>query len=1175
MVSYTKTRLAKAVRPGVCSAAVNFATLDVAKPRTRIRSGLLSLATLLVVTASLSAQITGGSIQGVVTDPAGKVIPGARVTVTDSRTGVATTVQSNGTGLYVFPTLIPGTYDLNVTATGFKRHSNLGIPLAIQQTQQVDVSMVIGGVSETVEVSGTATQLETETTTASTSISDELVANLPLQGRNPLMANVLVAGGNSTLAAPSFSRPVDAFGPSDIMINGTPAPAQEFFLDGVSDVYGAGAAGFLPPTYSIGGIRVQTFANSAEYGQTGGAVTTIETKSGTNKYHGTVWYYHHDQGLDANSYFNNLFHTPKTGRHDNQFGASIGGPVSIPHLYSGKDRTFFLFDFELTRNLTYSTVLETVPTQLERGGDFSQTFASNGQLIKIYNPFSLQTDPVSGQLVRTQFPGNKIPSSMINSVAQNMINSVLPLPNQPGTVSNYYFNGRWPFISNSYHFRIDHHITANDWVFGSYGFIDDIEHYPANLPSAVTGYINDHRDFIVALGYVHIFNSSRTLDVRAGVHRDHQNLPPLTSDQYIAGLGLPPSLTNIAVNNVFPIFSAPGIGGTVGVNLSGNSFITPDYRASITQILGRHALKFGYEGRIYRTFSFSLSGEQGNFTFSPVWTEGPFTNVSSATAGVDVASLLLGTPASGFINTNASNASQSIYNAVYLQDNWRLTKRLVFNLGLRWDMQTPTTERFNRANRGFDFTAASPINAAVNANLAANPVPGVPSLNLVGGLLFAGSGGQPRQAYESFNLNFMPRVGAIYQLDSNTVVSGGYGIFYPQFTLYTNNTVNQAQLPLTQLGYSNSTSMNVLAPSGLPQDTLANPFPNGQIAPVGSSLGLSTLLGQSLTVDDVTNRRPRIQQFRVGFERQFASNYVFNLAYVGSRTDLMPVTQNVDPIPEAYATNPALSPGGIFPQVTNPFKGVITVGALSGATVSRPQLLLPFPQFTGVNISNRPMGKLWYNALQAGVTKSTSYGLTFLANYAWSKTMTRNAFLDPYDPLVNSISPVDRPQIFVMGGVWELPVGRGRHFGSTISRPLDYLIGGWNLSWLTTFQTGFPTGPWSGVVQTKPLGTVSRSLSKWFDTSAFSPLPPFTLPRERPYLSNVRADGTQNYNFTIAKVFSITESTKFEIGLNLYNAMNHPIFSAPNISVTSAAFGTVTGQANTPRWLMIHGALSF
>jgi hypothetical protein len=1175
MESHVTMNDSRTVNPKTSPAPLFLPNLSGAIKRASIQFGCLSFAILLLTAvAPLGAQITGGSIQGVVTDATGSALPGAQVTVTNSQTGVTTTVQSNNTGLYVFPTLIPGTYELKATATGFKSYSNVGIPLAIQQTERVDVTMAIGAVTETVEVRGT-TQLETETTTSSTSISGTLVENLPLLGRNPLLANRLIAGGNSTLAAGSFARPVDAFGPTDIMINGTPTSSQEYFLDGVSDVYGAGAAGFLPPTYAVDDVRVQTFSNSAEFGQTGGAVTTVETKSGGNKYHGTVWYYHHDQGLDANSYFNNHFHTPKTSRHDNQFGATIGGPISIPRLYSGKDRTFFFFDFELTRNITYSTGLETVPTLLERGGDFSQTFASNGQLIQIYDPYSLHTDPVSGQMVRTQFLNNKIPSSMINSVAQNMINNVLPLPNLPGTVSNYYDNGAWPFTSSSYHFRIDHHISAKDWLFGSYGFIDDIEHYPALLPSAVTGYINDHRDFFFALGYVHSFNSNRTLDVRAGVHRDHQNLPPLTSDQYLGKLNLPSSLTSIAVKQVFPIFSAPGISGTVGVDLAGNSFITPDYRASITQILGRHSLKFGYEGRIYRTFAFTLSGEMGSFTFSPLWSRGPSPNVASATAGVDIADVLLGTPTSGFINTNASNASQSIYNAVYLQDNWRLTKRLVLNLGLRWDMQTPTTERFNRANHGFDFTTTSPINAAVNANLAAHPVSGVSNLNLVGGLLFAGSGGQPRQAYQSFNANFMPRVGAVYQLDSKTVVRGGYGIFYPQFTLYANNTVSQAQLPLTQLGYSNSTSMNVSAPSGLPQDTLANPFPNGQIAPVGSSLGLSTLLGQSITVDDTTDRRPRVQQFQVGFERQFASDFVFNLTYAGSRSDRMPVTQNVDPIPIAYATNPALSPGGIFPQVTNPFKGVITVGSLSGATVSLPQLLTPFPQFTAVNIANRPIGRLWYNALQAGVTKRASYGLTFLANYTWSKTMTQNAFLDPYHPLVNDISPVDRPQILIIGGLWEVPVGRNRHFGHDLSRPLDFAVGGWNLSWIASFENGFPTGPWSGAVQTKAPGSVSQNLAKWFDTSAFSPLPPFTLPTVRPYLSNIRAKGTQNYDFTIAKVFPIKDSVNFEVGLNLYNAMNHAVFSAPNISVTSAAFGTITGQANTPRWLMIHGALSF
>lgn len=1136
---------------------------------------LFGFLTFLLCAATLNAQLTGGIIRGIVTDPSGAPLSNAQVTATNVGTAVSTSTYTNDTGLYVFPTLIPGTYNVTISAPGFATHVNQGIMLLIQQSLQVDVKMGVGAVTDTVNVSGTPTLLDTETATNSALISGELVQDLPLFGRNPLMVNRLVAGANPTSTTDVFSRPVDSFEAGDIVINGAPTESQSFLIDGVSDVYGAGAPGFLPPTYAVREVRVQTFALDAEYGQTGGSVTTLETKSGENKLHGNLWFYHHDQGLDANTFFNDRFGQPKSVTHDNQFGGTIGGPIYIPGIYNGTGRTFFFADVELTRNITNSTALLTVPTQRERNGDFSQTFTSDGQLIQIFNPFSLHPDPVTGAPVRDPFPGNIIPSSMISPIATNLLKAVVPLPNLPGTFNNFFFSQDWPYISNSVHFRIDHHIGQKDWLFGSFGYIKDVESYPGLLPSGVQGYINEHPGFIIALGYGHTFGPTRTLDLRIGVHRDHQNLPPITANKYIDQLGLPASLTDTQVSKNFPIFNATGIGYYVGDDPQGTSFITPDWRAYLTQIIRRHTLKVGYEGRVYRTFSYSQYGESGNFSFAPYWTQGPSPNVPSTTAGIDIAELLLGTPVAGSISTNASNASQSTYHALYLQDDWRATSRLTLNLGLRWDIETATTERFNKANRGFDFTSPSPIGDQVNANLAANPVPGISHLNLVGGLLFAGVAGQPRGVENQGDGNFMPRVGATFQLNAKTVMRGGYGIFFPQLTDYTFGQVYQAQLPMTQLGFSSSTQMVVSSPSGLPLDTLNNPFPNGQVPPIGSSLGLATLLGQSISPNDVNYQRPRVQQFQFGFERQLLRDLAVTVAYAGSRTDHLQVTQDVNPIPEKYVTDPALSPGGVFAQVSNPFFGIIPVGALSLPTVSLPQLLRPYPQFTGVTIAQRPFGTNWYNGLQVNASKRVSYGVSFMANYTWSKDMTKNTYLDPYHPLVNDISPFDRPQVFVVGGRWELPVGRGRRFGHDLPFALEHAVGGWNVSWITTFMDGLPTGPWSGAIQTHAPGHVDQNIDRWFDTTAFAPLPAYTLPSLLPYSSQIRSPGSKNFNFTVAKTFPIREKFHFDVAINLYNAFNTPIFASPDITVLDPAFGTITSQANSSRVIFLNGVLSF
>lgn len=1140
------------------------------------RSILWSLLILIPSVTPLRAQISGGTIEGIITDPKGSLMPNVSVSVIDEATRVKTTTQTNGSGLYTFPTLIPDTYDLTATASGFQTYTRTGMVLLIQQTLRVDFAMVLGTVQQSVVVTGSPTPLTTDTASSSTVISGTLDATLPLDGGGPLLANVLALGANPTYTQVLMSRPVDTFAQSDLQMNGAPAPSGEYLMDGVSDIYGSGAAGFLPATFAVEDIRTQTFAISAEYGQTGGAVTTVESKSGGNIPHGDLWYYHHDEGFDSSPFFNNLYGLPKSPRHDTRAGGALGGPIYIPHVYDGRNKAFFFVDSELTRNSTAITSTLSVPTMAERMGNFNGVTTTTGQPITIYNPFSLTM--VNGTPERTAFANNMIPMNMINSFAQAVLNpQIVPYPTLPGTVNNFYESGTWPFISNSVHGRIDYHISNNDTLYGSLGWIKDVESYPGTTPTGTNGYTNIHPGWLFTLGYTHVFSPTRIFELRAGIQDDNQQLPPhvpvATTLGYLGAL--PASLASAEVTQVSPEFSATGAGGSVGWDYESNSFITPDVRAYLTQIIGRHTLKIGYENRVYRTFSYNTGGESGSFSFSSAWTQGPVPNVSSATAGIDVASMLLGTPSAGSIAINASNATQTLYHGAYIQDDWRTTSRLTLNLGLRWDIETPPTERFNRANDGFNFTAPSPIAAQVNANLAANPVAGVPSpLTLVGGIQFAGTGGQPREVYNRVWDDFMPRVGVAFQLTPKTVLRGGYGLYYSQLTNYNNTTVSQAQLPITQLGYTASTAMITTAPTGLPQNTLSNPFPSGQIQPVGASLGLSTLLGQSLSLDDINDPRPRIQQFQFGVQRQLQRDTVVTLQYAGTRVGDFPVTQNVNPIPLNYVTNPALSPGGVYQQVTNPFAGVISIGTLSLPTVSLPQLLTPYPQFTGVSIGDRPYGTTRYDGMQLGFNKRMSHELSFLANFVWSRNIDHKTFLSPYQPLTDVVDADDRPIYVIVGGRWELPVGSQRKYGANFSAPVRAVIGGWNLDWITTFDSGLPTS-WSGAIQTHAPMQVNRTLTKWFDTSAFAPLPPYTLPSLNPLLSEIRQAGSRNIDLTVAKTFPIHERLHFDLECNFYNAFNTPIFSAPNTTATSAAFGTVTAQANSPRWVMLSGFLSF
>ena len=510
------------------------------------------------------AQVTGGIIQGIITDPQGAALPGVEVTVVNRSTRVTTTTTTNGTGLYEFPTLIPGVYALTARAPGFAAYDRSDIQLLLQQRLRVDIAMQVGSVSGMVEVRGNPTILDTESAKASHLVSGETTADLPLNGRNSYMVTRLVPGTNTTAAAEGLINSFDTFTPSNVAINGAPVQSNSILLDGIVNQFGNGALGFAPSTEAIQETTIQTFALSAEYGQSAGSVISIESKSGGNDFHGSLYYFHNDKALNANDFFGNKFGSPKAPNIINQYGGTVGGPIYLPRfgeggpsVYSGKNRSFFFFNYEGIRETFGYRSLNTVPTALERQGDFSKTFASNGQLIKIYNPFSTRPDPARpGQFIRDPFVNNVIPQALINPVGQNVLKYV-PLPNLPGSVNNFLFTNAYTENSDSYQLRVDHQLTPNDTVYSTYGQIKRVEFFLSNLPTGVTGWVYSTDSKIWTLGLTHVFNSTTVLNVRAGVPYTGQTLVPHTTIEDRESLGFPQSFTSAirAPGPDFPSFS--------------------------------------------------------------------------------------------------------------------------------------------------------------------------------------------------------------------------------------------------------------------------------------------------------------------------------------------------------------------------------------------------------------------------------------------------------------------------------------------------------------------------------------------------------------------------------------------------------------------------------------------
>lgn len=1127
---------------------------------------------LAIVGPGASAQTSGAVIHGIVMDASSAPIPDAEVAVVSAATGVRVATKTNAAGVYEFPALNPGTYTVTVTASGFAQYTRKEIDLAMLQRLRVDVQLQLSSVQQTIEVQGNPTVVDTESAKVTHTIEGEVVTNLPFRGRNVYMLTRLVPGGNNTAAADLFANSFDTFAPSNISFNGAPVQTNSITVNGVTNQFGNGALGFAPSMDAVEEVTVQSFALSAEYGQTSGSVVQLETKAGTKDLHGSLYHFYNGSALNANDFFGNKFGRTKTRQIINQFGGTVGGPVYIPRIYDGRqNKTFAFFNYEGIRELFGYRQTTTMPDERMRAGDFSHLRGANGQPINIYNPFTTRFDPNNPSvLIRDQFAGNRIPEAMISPISRNVM-KYMPLPNIPGQVNNHLFSSGYTENSDSYQARADQHVSRNNIFNFSFGSIKRGEWFLSALPTGVTGWLYTTDSKIWTLGDNHVFNPTTILNVRLGVSWTQQSIVPHLGPEERNALGFPQSFLSLLRGQGFTSFGFPdGDISGFGQGFSAYSFYRPNLRAGLTKVAARHSITSGYEFAVYRANIRTTGGEDGNFSFSRELTRGPMAAVSSPNAGHGFATFLLGTPTGGSASINANSAAQNLYHALYIQDNWRVNNRLTLNLGFRWDYETPVTERYDRMSRGFDTTTPNPIAQRAEANYAAAPIPERTDFKVLGGLRFVNAGGEPRYNMHRRRDNFMPRAGFAFQLRPATVIRGGYGLFYMPMMEIRGYGVSQSNLPLRQDGFSATTSMDAIR-EGRPFNTLTNPFPDGLIQPVGSALGLATLLGQNINAYDVNGRRGFSHQFQAGIQHELPWKIRLEVAYVGSRTDDLPVDAPINALPERF-----LALGDeLNRQVPNPFFGLIQTGTLSRNTVAKRQLLLPFPQFGSTNLQFQPIGSMWYNSLQVNANKRLSRGVSFLASYTWGRHMERRSFLNAYHPLERVISQIDRPHRLVLSGEWEIPVGTSRTYGRSLPRALQYVIGNWDVTWVSTFTSGQPITGFGGAMSVKEPADIKPTIDKWFDTSAFAPLPPNTVRTLSSNLDWLRFDGTNNVDITIGKEIPIRETVHFRLQGQFYNAFNTPQFSMPNTSVTSAAFGTVTGQANQPRWVQISGKFIF
>lgn len=1127
----------------------------------------------VLFTLSITGQEFRATLQGTITDPSHAAVPNASVLLKNQDTGIERDTKADEAGHYLFPFVMPGNYSVTVQAAGFKTTVRNGVQLSLNDNLRLDIEMPLGQSAETVSVVGDVAVVQAESSSLGSVVNRQIVDTLPLKGHSSLYMYNLAPGvvGNRYW---EDVRPSDTGTNVLFTANGSPAASGDVAVDGVANTVNVGRgmnlSPWVPATEAVAEFKIQMGTLPAEYGRSGGAFTNIVIRSGTNDLHGSVYEYFRNSALDANLFFPRGQGQKLTPYNANNFGFTVGGPVFLPKLYSGKDRTFFFFSYEGSREGNGQSTTASVPTARMRQGDFSEVTAP------IYNPFSVHT--VDGAPVRDPFPGNIIPTSLQDPVARNIMN-YWPAPNKPNVnpatpwVQNFVQGSKWPQTRDVWILKLDHQLTPKHQTFARLNSGDAFFNFNYAFDGlATTGRNVVHRpNFGVAINDTYLISPRTTLDTRIGYAYGKEQQRPYSYGFDLASLGFPAAYVNAIQFPAFPGITVSGFQGLAGVGYKEQPGYTYSLQSSVSLQRGKHLFKTGGEGRLSRGNYLTNNNPMGSFSFNQGQTGGPRADTPVSSSGFSMASFLLGY-GTGSIDYVNGVSIQNLYYAFYFQDDYRVLPKLTLNLGLRYEYEMPRTERYNRTTRGFAYQTPSPLE--------------VPGLNLRGGLLYAGVNGNPRGIYNPDRNNFAPRVGLAYSVNAKTVLRAGYALSYIP--------VVGSVFPT---GYGNTTTV-VSSQDGItPKDLLRNPFPNGLLPVIGNSRGLATLIGQNVSFVDPSDRTPTYHNWHFDIQREVASRTLVQVAYVGSRSVhvaappndfFTSINANVNQLDPRY-----LSMGAdLLRPVPNPFYGIITSGSLAGRTVQQSQLLRPYPQFTDVTRIAPGILNLVYHSFQLQVEKRLSHGLTALVSYTIAKNIgdmsnADNAYNRRAERALNQL---DIPQRLTVSAAWELPFGQNRYFGGNIPRALDLLVGGWVLSTFQTFQSGFPVSfglarcaagsnscrpnaigdPAAGVS-----GPIVDRLANYFNTSAFSQPADFTYGNVSPYIGTVRSPGMNNVNLTLSKNFRFTERARLEFRASTFNLLNHPVFSAPNTTFGQADFGKVFNQANLNRQMELAAKIVF
>jgi hypothetical protein len=1149
----------------------------------------------LALPLAARAQETRATVTGTVKDAQGAVVPGVTVSVLNVDTNVATETVTNNVGAFTAQRIQPGPVKVTASLPGFKTFVRDGITLRTAETVTIDIQLTTGGVEETVTVSAAANAIESNESTVALTIENKRISELPLNGRQVYMLMQLTPGTiftQTTFGATGFSgtRAWDVNG--SLSVHGSRTGNNEFLIEGAPSSGTGGGTGswnYAPPVDAIEEFKINMSAVDASFGRTSGGVINMTLRSGTNDMRGSGILLHRGTWLDANQIQNIRNNISNEGHKYYNGEGMLSGPVA-------RNRTFFMGGYQgFYENIPFP-VTRTVPTEAQLRGDFSQTTTANGTPILIYDPSTTVCNETFSSCTRQPFQGNIIPESRWHPIARALLPHI-PRPN--ATPSN--LSGTSNFISspnigryryNSYLTRVDHVFSDNHRISmtntGNWG----IEYRNENAlpePAIRSDNYPTHRDHYlltiddnITLSNTTVWNIRGSWDRFDEPHdKEYGDLDPnlpFTGPYQLTG---PP----------FPQVNISGYEGMFPRTFRRPRNDAFSFHTNLTKVMGRHFVKIGGEARWYEFFRHDEVNSNGSFDFNVQLTRRDPLSGTGAASGNGFASFLLGLPTGGNVTVGTPRTERYRYYALYLQDDWKLGDRTTLNLGLRYDYQPAVTVKDNLTVSDFDQAAINPLQSQLpqGANTI-NPATGQP-LALRGGLVYANRGG-PEQPYESDWDNIQPRIGITHRLSERLQLRSNYGRSFLGLS-------STGQAGIYNIDFTRSTPFIAFAPNGVdPGTPWANPFPSGFLQPLAGELGLLTAVGTGITIPNRSYKVPYTDQWMAGIDVQLPWSIGLDVAYVGNRVSDLGVTRNINAIPKAENDKaiPALggNTGYLNQTFPNPFAGLVPGQGLNAATVSRGQLVRPFPQFGDVNMNRLNLGASYYNALEMSATRRYTNGVMVGVNYTLAKLEDALNFFTNYDAEpYRDLQADQRRHRLTITTLLDLPFGPGKPIGGNATGFLAGLIGGWQFNAIGEIQSGRPLGLNGSAIQLDAdvaLSGDEQSFDRWFDNSSTA-------------LNNPRADGTfawgvlgpneyrvvksrfhdvneptePQWSMSLFKNTSIGNGVTMQLRFETFNVFNVRIYGGPNTNPTSANFGVVdtASQVNFPRTMQLGARFIF